>query len=66
VDEHPAWGQIVQHGGGYPGFGSNMRWHPASGLGVIVLANSTYAAAPGLAGQMLIALLRQAGPRPVV
>jgi CubicO group peptidase (beta-lactamase class C family) len=59
VEEHPAWGRIVQHTGGYPGFGSNMRWHPATGLGVIVLANSTYAAAPGLAAQMLIALLRQ-------
>jgi len=59
VEEHPAWGRIVQHSGGYPGFGSNMRWHPATGLGVIVLANSTYAAAPALAGQMLIALLRQ-------
>jgi CubicO group peptidase (beta-lactamase class C family) len=59
VEEHPAWGRIVQHSGGYPGFGSHMRWHPATGLGVIVLANSTYAAAPGLAGRMLVALLRQ-------
>ena len=24
-------GRTVGHGGGYPGFGSNMRWHPASG-----------------------------------
>lgn len=59
VEEHPAWGRIVQHSGGYPGFGSNMRWHPATGLGVIVLANSTYAGASGLAGQLLSALLRQ-------
>ncbi|MGE5135054.1 MAG: serine hydrolase domain-containing protein [Gemmatimonadota bacterium] len=53
-------GRIVQHSGGYPGFGSNMRWHPASGTGVIVLANSTYAGASGLAAQLLGALLRQA------
>jgi hypothetical protein len=36
-------GTIVMHGGGYPGFGSNMRWHPASGLGVVAVGNSRYA-----------------------
>ena len=41
---HLALGRIVSHSGGYPGFGSNMRWHPATGTGVIVLGNSTYAA----------------------
>jgi hypothetical protein len=40
-----------------------MRWHPASGLAVIVLANSTYAAVHPLAGQLLDALLR-AAPAP--
>ena len=63
VEEHPAWGRLVFHGGGYPGFGSHMRWHPASGLAVIVLANSTYAAAHPLAGKLLDALLR-AAPAP--
>ncbi|MGH3294934.1 MAG: serine hydrolase domain-containing protein, partial [Trebonia sp.] len=29
VDEDPALGRVVSHSGGYPGFGSNMRWHPA-------------------------------------
>ena len=43
VEEHPALGRIVSHSGGYPGFGSNMRWHPATGTGVIALGNSTYA-----------------------
>jgi len=38
-----ALGRIVGHGGGYPGFGSHMRWHPASGLGVVALANARYA-----------------------
>jgi CubicO group peptidase (beta-lactamase class C family) len=37
------WGRSVFHSGGYPGFGSHMRWHPASGLAVIALANGTYA-----------------------
>ncbi len=33
---------VIGHSGGYPGFGSHMRWHPATGLGVVVLGNSTY------------------------
>lgn len=37
------WGRSVYHSGGYPGFGSHMRWHPASGLGIVALANGTYA-----------------------
>ena len=61
VEEDPAWGRLVFHGGGYPGFGSHMRWHPASGLAVVVLANSTYAGAHSLAGRLLDGLLR-AGP----
>ena len=66
VEEHPAWGRIVSHSGGYPGFGSHMRWHLATGTGVIVLANSTYAAAPVLASKLLGAVLPQlaaAGPQ---
>jgi CubicO group peptidase (beta-lactamase class C family) len=39
----PDLGTIVSHGGGYPGFGSFMAWHPASGLGVIGLGNLRYA-----------------------
>lgn len=50
-------GEVVGHSGGLPGFGSHMRWHPASGWGVIVLANSTYAPAYVLATRLLRALL---------
>ncbi len=60
VEDDPAFGDVVQHSGGYPGFGSNMRWHPATGLGVIVLANGTYAPAGSLAGELLAALLTSA------
>ena len=60
VDEDPALGRVVSHSGGYPGFGSNMRWHPATGLGVIALGNGTYAPMSMLAGLVLEALL----PRP--
>jgi hypothetical protein len=41
-----------------------MRWHPATGLGVIVLANGTYAPAGALAGELLTALLAAAAPTP--
>ena len=57
VDEHPAFGRVVSHSGGYPGFGSNMRWHPATGLGVIALGNGTYAPMSTLGGLVLAALL---------
>ncbi|MGO8890107.1 MAG: serine hydrolase domain-containing protein, partial [Streptosporangiaceae bacterium] len=59
VDEHPALGRIVSHSGGYPGFGSNMAWHPATGTGVIALGNSTYAAMAPLAARLLEIVVRQ-------
>jgi CubicO group peptidase (beta-lactamase class C family) len=61
VDEDPVWGRIVHHSGGYPGFGSNMRWHPATGIGVITLGNATYAPVSMLAARLLTTLL---GRRP--
>ncbi|MBF4993297.1 beta-lactamase family protein [Arthrobacter gandavensis] len=42
VLEHPAAGRIVFHSGGYPGFSSQMRWHPASGTVALGLENATY------------------------
>jgi CubicO group peptidase (beta-lactamase class C family) len=57
AEDDPAFGTVVQHSGGYPGFGSHMRWHPATGLGTVVLANSTYAHAGVLAAELLSALL---------
>ena len=51
------FGRVVGHAGGYPGFGSDMRWHPASGLGVIVLANGRYVPATLLAKELLGILL---------
>jgi len=43
VSQDLRFGRTVGHGGGYPGFGSHMRWHPASGIGVIGFANARYA-----------------------
>jgi CubicO group peptidase (beta-lactamase class C family) len=61
IEEDPAFGAIVQHSGGYPGYGSQMRWHLATGLGVIVLGNGTYAAAGLLAARLHASLLRDQG-----
>jgi CubicO group peptidase (beta-lactamase class C family) len=57
IDEDPALGRVVSHSGGYPGFGSNMRWHPPTGLAVIALGNGTYARMNALAELVLNALL---------
>jgi CubicO group peptidase (beta-lactamase class C family) len=57
VAEDPVFGRIVSHSGGYPGFGSNMTWHPATGIGVIMLGNSTYAAMSPLVAKIMDLLL---------
>ncbi|MBV9446819.1 MAG: beta-lactamase family protein [Streptosporangiaceae bacterium] len=59
VEDDQDFGRIAGHGGGYPGFGSHMRWHPATGMGVIALANSTYARMGSLTARILDMLLRQ-------
>ncbi len=51
-------GRVITHGGGYPGFGTNMRWHHASGLGVITLTNHRYGPAGLLARDLLASLVR--------
>lgn len=43
VEFDDRFGAIVSHSGGYPGFSAHMRWHAASGLGVVALENATYA-----------------------
>ncbi len=42
VEHDSRWGTVAGHSGGYPGFGSHMRWHAASGVGVVVLGNARY------------------------
>ena len=54
-------GRIVAHSGGYPGFGSHMRWQLASGLGVVVLGNHRYAPATPL-GRVLMRVLLEERP----
>ena len=42
-DELLPSGRTISHSGGYPGFGSHMRWHLRSGLGIVALGNRSYA-----------------------
>lgn len=42
------FGNVVAHSGGLPGYGSQMRWLPEYGVGIVALANRTYAG-PGRA-----------------
>ena len=58
VEDDAALGRCVSHSGGYPGFGSHMRWHPGSGLGLVALANRTYAPMRQISAQALAALVR--------
>ena len=67
IASDPDLGTVVSHSGGYPGFGSNMAWHPATGLGVIALGNLRYAPVSGPAGEALLGLVREGHvPRRVV
>ena len=48
----------VSHGGGYPGFGTQMAWHPASGLGLIGFANLRYGRIHPVVAEQLTELVR--------
>lgn len=56
----------VGHSGGLPGFGSHMRWLPDHGIGMIGLANLTYAPMHEAVAEALDHVVRQARwqPRP--
>lgn len=43
VVDHPDLGRFIHHSGGYPGYGSHMRWHPDTRWAVVALGNRTYA-----------------------
>lgn len=42
VERFADLGELVSHSGGYPGFGSYMIWHRATGTAAIALANAKY------------------------
>lgn len=59
VEQDPRWGEMVHHLGGYPGFGSHMRWHKETGVGVIAFGNSTYSPVAEPAARALHLVLEQ-------
>lgn len=63
VEHVPGMGDVIAHSGGYPGYGSHMRWHRRFGLGIVVLANGRYAT-PGVpAAKALDVLVHEAMSR---
>ena len=60
IEHDPDWGVVVSHNGGYPGYGSHMRWHPRTGLGVISLTNGRYVTGSRLAAKALQTVLTEA------
>jgi CubicO group peptidase (beta-lactamase class C family) len=53
VSAHPKLGMVINHSGGLPGYGSNMRWVTDSGFGVVALANRTYSPMRSLTNEMI-------------
>jgi CubicO group peptidase (beta-lactamase class C family) len=43
VEHDEKLGHVVEHPGGLPGYGTSMRWLPELRVGVVALANLTYA-----------------------
>jgi CubicO group peptidase (beta-lactamase class C family) len=59
------WGKIsLGHSGGLPGFGSNWRFMPEYGIGVIYFANVTYAPTSGLNVSILDTIIQLAQLKP--
>lgn len=53
-------GRVVTHGGGYPGYGSNVALLPDAGVGVFVFSSRTYTGG-GTAVMKSLLTLREAG-----
>jgi len=62
VDDDSLLGRFVSHSGGYPGFGSHMRWHPQSGWGIVALGNRTYAPMMPAASEAMNIIIRDHVP----
>lgn len=58
------FGHIVAHSGGLPGFGSQMRWLPEYGVGIIAFGNRTYTGWGGVFDQAFGMLEATGGLQP--
>lgn len=59
-----AFGQLVTHGGGLPGYGSQMQWLPEYGVGIIAMGNVTYTGWGGAFTEMWAALAKTGALQP--
>jgi CubicO group peptidase (beta-lactamase class C family) len=57
LTDHREYGRFVHHSGGYPGFGSHMRWHPDTRWGVVALGNRTYAPMRPVCAEALVEIV---------
>ncbi len=59
IVDDPIHGTVVTHSGGLPGYGSNMRWARDGAVGLVALANVTYAPVAELTAGLHDALVDQ-------
>jgi CubicO group peptidase (beta-lactamase class C family) len=64
VSQNCQFPTIVAHSGGLPGFGSQMRWLPEYGVGIIAFGNLTYTGWTGTIDRAFEALSKTGGLRP--
>jgi CubicO group peptidase (beta-lactamase class C family) len=64
VSQNCAFNYMVAHGGGLPGYGSQMLWLPDYGVGVIAFGNLRYTPWGGTVNIALAALTRTGGLEP--
>jgi CubicO group peptidase (beta-lactamase class C family) len=64
ISQSCAFGHIVAHGGGLPGFGSIMRWLPEYGVGLVAFGNLTYTGWGGVANTAFDLLAKTGGLQP--
>lgn len=55
----------IRHGGGLPGYGSEWRFFPEYGIGIVSLSNLTYGGLGGQNAQALDTLIQLAGLKPM-
>jgi CubicO group peptidase (beta-lactamase class C family) len=64
ISQTCAFPTVVAHGGGLPGFGTQMRWLPEYGVGLIAFGNLTYTSWPRTFDAALDALAATGGLQP--
>jgi len=64
VSQNCLFGHIVAHSGGLPGYGSQMRWLPEYGVGIVALGNLTYTGWGPVLDQAFDVLARSGGLQP--